>query len=207
MNLANKLTLLRVFLVPVFVVFMAIDTFWCNIFALIIFIIASITDYYDGVVARQQNTVTTFGVFLDPLADKLLITSAFVSFVAIPALQIPAWMVIAIIAREFIITGLRSLGSSKSVIIPANIFGKVKTTSQITAIITILVILITESILMKFFKMTQYDLFEMTGWQYLAGWLLINLPYWLMFVVTILTLYSGINYIFQNKDVFRDSQK
>lgn len=207
MNLANKLTLLRVILVPVFVVFMAIDTFWCNIFALIVFVIASITDYYDGVVARQQNTITTFGVFLDPLADKLLITSAFVSFVAIPALQIPAWMVIAIIAREFIITGLRSLGASKSVIIPANIFGKVKTTSQITAIITILVILITESILVKFFKMTQYDLFEMTGWQYLAGWLLINLPYWLMFVVTILTLYSGINYIFQNKDVFRDSQK
>ncbi len=207
MNLANKLTLLRVILVPVFVVFMAVDTFWCNIFALIIFIVASITDYYDGVVARQQNTVTTFGVFLDPLADKLLITSAFVSFVAIPSLQIPAWMVIAIIAREFIITGLRSLGASKSVIIPANIFGKVKTTSQITAIITILVILITESILIKFFKMTQYDLFEMTGWQYLAGWILINLPYWLMFVVTILTLYSGINYIFQNKDVFRDSQK
>lgn len=207
MNLANKLTLLRVILVPVFVVLMAIDTFWCNIFALIIFIIASITDYYDGVIARQQNTVTTFGVFLDPLADKLLITSAFVSFVAIPGLQIPAWMVIAVIAREFIITGLRSLGSSKNVIIPANIFGKVKTTTQITAIITILVILITESILMKFFKITQYDLFEMTGWKYLAGWILINLPYWLMFVVTILTLYSGINYIFQNKDVFRDSQK
>lgn len=207
MNLANRLTLLRVILVPVFVVFLAIGTFWCNIFALIIFIIASITDYYDGLIARQQNTITTFGIFLDPLADKLLVTSAFVSFVAIPELQIPAWMVIAIIAREFIITGLRSLGVSKNVIIPASMFGKVKTTSQITAIITILVILIVEGTLVKFFKLTQYDLLEMTGLQYLSGWILINIPYWLMCIVTILTLYSGINYIFQHKDVFRDSQK
>ncbi|MDD5021307.1 MAG: CDP-diacylglycerol--glycerol-3-phosphate 3-phosphatidyltransferase [Endomicrobiaceae bacterium] len=207
MNLANRLTLLRVILVPVFVVFLAIDTFYFNILALIIFIIASITDYFDGLVARQQNTVTTFGIFLDPLADKLLVTSAFVSFIAIAELQIPAWMVITIIAREFIITGLRSLGASKNVIIPASIFGKVKTTSQITAIITILVILIVEGVLVKFFKLTQYDLFEMSNWQYYLGWILINLPYWLMFVVTILTLYSGINYIFQHKDIFRDSQK
>lgn len=207
MNLANRLTVLRVILVPVFVVFIAIGTLWCNIFALMIFIIASITDYYDGVIARQQNTVTTFGIFLDPLADKLLVTSAFVSFVAIPALQIPAWMVIAIISREFIITGLRSLGVSKNVVISANMFGKVKTTSQITAIITILVILIVEGILAKFFKLTQYDLLEMTGWQHFSGWVLINFPYLLMWIVTIFTLYSGINYIFQHKDVFRDSQK
>lgn len=207
MNLANKLTVLRIILVPVFVVFMAINSFWCNIFALFVFIFASITDYYDGVIARQQNTITTFGIFLDPLADKLLVTSAFVSFVAIESLQIPAWMVIAIIAREFIITGLRSLGASKNVIIPASIFGKFKTTSQITAIITILVILIAESVLIKFFKVTQYDLFEMSGWQYIMGWILINLPYWLMFIVTILTVYSGLNYILQHKDVFRDSSK
>lgn len=208
MNLANRLTLLRVILVPVFVVFMAIDTFWTSIFALLIFIGASITDYYDGVIARQQNTITTFGIFLDPLADKLLVASAFVSFVAIPELRIPAWMVITIIAREFIITGLRSLGASKNVIIPASIFGKFKTTSQITAIITILVILVAEAGAAKFLKLTQYDLLEMTGgWQYILGWLLINLPYWLMFVVTILTVYSGINYILQHKDVFRDSQK
>lgn len=207
MNLANKLTVLRIILVPVFVVFMAINSFWCNIFALFVFIFAAITDYYDGVIARQQNTITTFGIFLDPLADKLLVTSAFVSFVAIESLQIPAWMVIAIIAREFIITGLRSLGASKNVIIPASIFGKFKTTSQITAIITILVILIAESVLIKFFKVTQYDLFEMSGWQYIMGWILINLPYWLMFIVTILTVYSGLNYILQHKDVFRDSSK
>jgi len=207
MNLANRLTLLRVVLVPVFVVFLAIDTFWFNIVALVIFIIASITDYWDGVIARQQNTVTTFGIFLDPLADKLLVTSAFVSFVAMPQLQIPAWMVIAIIAREFIITGLRSLGASKNVIISASIFGKVKTTSQITAIITILVILIVEGIFVKFFKLSQYDLLEMSNWQYYLGWILINLPYWLMFVVTIFTVYSGMNYIFQHKDIFKDSHK
>ena len=77
MNLANKLTMLRVFLVPVFIIFMIIDSFWANIIALLIFIAASITDYFDGAIARKQNTITTLGIFLDPLADKLLVTSAF----------------------------------------------------------------------------------------------------------------------------------
>ena len=106
MNLANKFTMFRVLLVPVFVVFLAINSFWTNIIALIIFIIASITDYFDGIIARKYNLVTTFGIFLDPLADKLLVTSAFISFVGEYSLNIPAWMVICIIAREFIITGL-----------------------------------------------------------------------------------------------------
>ena len=129
MNLANKLTMLRVLLVPVFIIFMIIDSFWANIIALLIFIAASITDYFDGAIARKQNTITTLGIFLDPLADKLLVTSAFISFVGIYTLNVPAWMVICIIAREFIITGLRSIAASKNIIIPASMAGKVKTTS------------------------------------------------------------------------------
>ena len=90
MNLANKLTALRVLLVPVFIVLIIINTFWANVIALLVFIAASITDYYDGVIARKQNMVTTLGIFLDPLADKLLVTSAFILFVGIYTLNVPA---------------------------------------------------------------------------------------------------------------------
>ena len=152
MNLANKLTILRVLLVPVFIILVIIDSFWANVLALLVFIAASITDYYDGVIARKQNMITTLGIFLDPLADKLLVTSAFILFVGIYTLNIPAWMVICIIAREFIITGLRSIAASKNIIIPASMAGKVKTTSQMIAIITILVILSVNSAIMKFYS-------------------------------------------------------
>ncbi|MDD2523473.1 MAG: CDP-diacylglycerol--glycerol-3-phosphate 3-phosphatidyltransferase [Endomicrobiaceae bacterium] len=202
MNLANKLTMLRVILVPVFILFLALDSFHTNIIALLVFIIASITDFYDGRIARQQNIITTFGIFLDPLADKLLVTSALVSFVAIYTLNIPAWMVICIISREFLITGLRSLAASQNIIISASTSGKFKTTSQIVAIITILVILIINSTLIKFYSITSYDLVNMPSWKGVVGWCLINLPYWLMFIVTILTLYSGISYMMKHKNIF-----
>ena len=163
MNLANKLTMLRVLLVPIFIILMIIDSFWANVFALFVFIGASITDYFDGKIARKQNIITTFGIFLDPLADKLLVTSAFISFIGIYTLNVPAWMVICIIAREFIITGLRSIAASKNIIIPASMAGKVKTTSQMIAIITILVILVVDAALTKFFFVTPYDLLETYG--------------------------------------------
>ena len=204
MNLANKLTVLRVLLVPVFIILVIINSFWANIFALLVFIAASITDYYDGVIARKQNMVTTLGIFLDPLADKLLVTSAFILFVGIYTLNVPAWMVICIIAREFIITGLRSIAASKNIIIPASMAGKVKTTSQMIAIITILVILVVNATLTKFFLLTPYDLLDMHGWQHILGLVLIHAPYWLMLIATIFTLYSGISYIISHKKIFVD---
>lgn len=208
MNLANKLTMLRVLLVPIFIVFMSIDSFYTNIVALLIFIIASITDYFDGVIARKQNIITTFGIFLDPLADKLLVTSAFICFVSIYTLNIPAWMVICIIAREFIITGLRSIAASKNIIIPASMSGKVKTTSQMIAIITILVILIINSTIIKFYSITPYDFVDSSvKIQKILGIILINAPYWLMMITTILTVYSGINYILKHKNIFLEQSK
>ena len=207
MNLANKLTILRVLLVPVFIILVIIDSFWANIFALLIFIGASITDYYDGVIARKQNMITTLGIFLDPLADKLLVTSAFILFVGIYTLNIPAWMVICIISREFIITGLRSIAASKNIIIPANMAGKVKTTSQMIAIITILVILVVNSGITKFYYITPYELLETTGWQHFVGLILIHAPYWLMLAATIFTLYSGISYLILHKSIFSDQKK
>ena len=208
MNLANRLTMLRVLLVPVFIVFMSIDSFYTNIIALLVFIVASITDYFDGVIARKQNIITTFGIFLDPLADKLLVTSAFICFVSIYTLNVPAWMVICIIAREFIITGLRSIAASKNIIIPASLSGKVKTTSQMIAIITILVILCINSTIIKFYSITPYDLADSPiQFQKVLGEVLINAPYWLMLITTILTIYSGINYMIKHKNIFSDQNK
>ncbi|MBQ3835225.1 MAG: CDP-diacylglycerol--glycerol-3-phosphate 3-phosphatidyltransferase [Elusimicrobia bacterium] len=204
MNLANKLTMMRVILVPVFIILMMIDTFWTNVFALIIFITASVTDFFDGRIARKQNIVTTFGIFLDPLADKLLVASAFISFVSIYILNVPAWMVICIIAREFIITGLRSIAASKNIIIPASMSGKVKTTSQMIAIITILVILVVNSALIKFYSLTPYDLVEGTKAQKIFGLILLKAPFWLMLIATIFTVYSGISYIYQHRELFSD---
>ena len=202
MNLANKLTMLRVLLIPIFIILMIINSFWANVLALLVFIGASITDYFDGKIARQQNIITTFGIFLDPLADKLLVTSAFISFIGIYTLNVPAWMVICIIAREFIITGLRSIAASKNVIIPASMAGKVKTTSQMIAIITILVILVVDAALTKFFFVTPYDLLEMDGWQQIFGIVLVHAPYWLVLLATIFTLYSGIDYLIAHKKIF-----
>jgi len=204
MNLANKLTLLRIILVPVFIVLLEIENIWTAVAALIVFLVASITDFFDGKIARKYNTITTLGIFLDPLADKLLITSSFICFVGMFGLNIPAWMVICIIAREFVITGLRFIASSKNVSIPASIHGKFKTTSQIIAIVMILVIIIIKYILAEFYFVTPYDLFELSGIQYFCGWCLLKLPYWLMLVVTILTLYSGVAYILEHKNIFKE---
>lgn len=206
MNLANKLTVLRVFLVPVFIVLMEIDSFYTNILALLVFVIASLTDFFDGKIARKYNLVTTLGIFLDPLADKLLVTSAFIGFVSLYTLNIPAWMVICIISREFIITGLRSIAASKNIIIPASMSGKFKTVSQMVAIITILVILIVDATITKFYFITPYELIEVDGWQHIFGLILIHAPYWLMFVTTILTLYSGISYLMEHKNIFIDKK-
>src|SRR5882724_2079030 len=145
MTFANKLTLLRLALVPGFMVFMVFDHFWTRVASLLIFIIASITDWYDGKIARETGTVTVVGTFLDPLVDKMLIAAALVGFVELPELHIRAWMVVLIISREFLITGLRSLAASRGVVLAAEGAGKYKMASQITAIITILVILVLNS--------------------------------------------------------------
>lgn len=204
MNLANKLTLLRVALVPVFIILLEIESIWTAVAALVVFAVASVTDFFDGKIARKYNTITTLGIFLDPLADKLLITSAFICFVGMYTLSVPAWMVICIIAREFVITGLRFIASSKNISIPASIHGKFKTTSQIVVIVVILLIIIIKSILASFYLTTPYDLFELTGFSYFAGWCLLKLPYWLMLAVTILTLYSGAIYMLEHKNIFQE---
>lgn len=138
MNLPNKLTVLRVIMVPFFVFFMLTETAgsaskWV---ALVIFCAASLTDLLDGKIARARNLVTNFGKFMDPLADKLLVCSAMICL--IPSGKLEAWIVIVIIAREFIISGFRLVASDSGIVIAASYWGKFKTVSQMLMIIVLI---------------------------------------------------------------------
>lgn len=140
MNIPNKLTILRVVLIPFFVVFMLVDQIPNhNYIALAIFCVACITDALDGHIARKYNLVTNFGKFMDPLADKLLVGAALICFVSLPELHFPAWVAIVIISREFTISGFRLVAADNGVVIAASYWGKFKTVSQM--IMSILLIL------------------------------------------------------------------
>ena len=198
MTYANKLTLLRLALVPGFMVFMFFDDFWTRVASLVLFIIASLTDWYDGKIARATGTVTVIGTFLDPLVDKMLIAAALVGFVELPELHIRAWMVVLIISREFLITGLRSLAASRGVVMAADAAGKYKMASQITAIITILLILILNS---AFEMWPAIAPNSMSGWQLHFREVLERAPFWIVFWVTLMTIVSGVLYLRKYSDL------
>ncbi|MBI3853841.1 MAG: CDP-diacylglycerol--glycerol-3-phosphate 3-phosphatidyltransferase [Verrucomicrobia bacterium] len=138
MNLPNKLTLSRFMLTVAFLVVLLSQSRYHPTLALVLFIAASLTDYFDGRIARRDQLITNFGVLMDPLADKILVCSAFIAFV--DRGWMPVWMVVVIVARELAITGLRLLAASKQVVLAAEGYGKHKTISQIVAIISILVL-------------------------------------------------------------------
>ena len=138
MNLPNKLTILRVVFIPFFVAALLIDKgFATELTALVLFALASITDFLDGYIARKYNLVTNFGKFMDPLADKLLVCSALICLVALDRLA--AWIVIIIIAREFIISGFRLVASDNGIVIAASYWGKFKTVSQMFMIMLLII--------------------------------------------------------------------
>ena len=175
MNLANKITLFRVIMIPIYVVMMIMTNIPNNyLIAGIIFIIASISDFVDGQIARKCNMVTDFGKFVDPLADKLLVMAAMLCFVEINF--IPAWIVITILAREFIVTGLRTLAASNGVVIAADKIGKLKTTTQMIALV-----------LMHFSGLNET---------------IYTVSIVLMYAALILTVVSGVNYLILNKNLF-----
>lgn len=143
MNLPNQLTLGRLILCFVFTFFMQVELDYAGVAALIVFIAASLTDWLDGYLARRLNLITDLGKLLDPLADKILIAAVFIGFVE-KALA-PAWIVVCIVAREFLITGLRGIASAKGVVLPAQTWGKHKTISQmVTAIVGLLLLALTD---------------------------------------------------------------
>ena len=139
MNLPNKLTTLRVIMIPFFVFFLLWqngENYTFRMIALALFIIAILTDLLDGKIARKYNLVTNFGKFMDPLADKLLVCSALICLIELNAL--PAWMVIIIISREFIISGFRLIASDNGVVIAASYWGKFKTTFQMVSVVLLI---------------------------------------------------------------------
>ena len=137
MNLPNKITMIRVILIPFFVFFMLTDFVpYSNVIAVAIFIVASLTDTLDGYLARKYELVSNFGKFMDPLADKLLVCSALICLIELD--KIPCWVVIIIIAREFIISGFRLIASDNGIVIAASYWGKAKTISQMVMIILLI---------------------------------------------------------------------
>ena len=140
LNLPNSLTIIRIFLTPLLVVILLTRTEGKEIYGAVIFCVAALTDYFDGYFARKRNQVTTMGKLLDPIADKLLTTSAFISLVELQLA--PAWMVVIIVGREFAVSGIRSIAASLGNVMPANWFGKTK---MVVQIFTILVLIIADT--------------------------------------------------------------
>lgn len=138
MNLPNRLTLARVIMAPIFVVLMSIDHVATLILAYAVFGVAIVTDYYDGKIARARNLVSNFGKLWDPVADKVITAAAFVMLMQIDELRIPGWTVVAILAREFVVTGARSFAASDGLVIGANRWGKAKTIIQMVYVMVFL---------------------------------------------------------------------
>lgn len=178
MNLPNKLTVLRVIMIPFFVFFMLVPVAgeankWI---ALAIFVVASLTDLLDGHIARKNNLVTNFGKFMDPLADKLLVCSALICLVEL--MKIPSWIVIIIIAREFIISGFRLIASDNGVVIAASYWGKFKTTFQMLMICLMIA-----------------DLEPLK--------LLTAIVMWVALVLTVVSLFD---YLIKNKEIMKETK-
>jgi len=132
MNLANRLTMLRIFLIPIFMFFLLVRIPYGDIIAAIVFIVAASTDGLDGYIARKRKQITNLGKLLDPLADKMLVTAALITLVDLG--KVPAWIAVVILGREFFVTGLRGVAASEGIVIAASKLGKVKTVSQIIAL-------------------------------------------------------------------------
>ncbi|HOZ48324.1 MAG TPA: CDP-diacylglycerol--glycerol-3-phosphate 3-phosphatidyltransferase [Candidatus Hydrogenedentes bacterium] len=130
MNLPNQLTLARVIIALVYVVLMSFSSLVCEVIALTLFLVALVTDYYDGRIARSRNLITNFGKLLDPVADKVLVVAALIMLMENRYLDIPAWTIVLILGREFLVTGARLLAASNGVVIAANKYGKAKTGLQ-----------------------------------------------------------------------------
>ena len=175
MNLPNKFTVGRMLAIPVFIVVLMMGY---QIAATVIFILASLTDLFDGMIARKYGLITDFGKIMDPLADKLLVMSAFVCLVELGA--VPGWMVIIIFAREFTVTGLRIAAAAAGVVIAAEKTGKIKTALQMTAI----------------------PLLLLDNWPFY----LVDLPAAdiVLWAAVIMTVFSGIEYLMKNKRFFGD---
>lgn len=189
MNLPNKLTLIRIALIPVFVLLMYFEkSLWCQLAAALVFIGASITDYLDGNIARKNNLVTNFGKFADPIADKMLVMSAFIMLVAQG--RMPAWVCIIFLSREFAVSGFRLVAAGGGTVISAGMLGKIKTVTQMIAAVALIL-----------FVPTTKQIDAMLGWFGDIGQVIANIA---MYVMTVMTVWSGADYIYKNRQFIKD---
>ena len=191
MNLPNQLTLARLLVTLPFVAALSVDWPGTKTFALCLFLLASLTDYADGIIARRYNLVSVFGQLMDPLVDKVMTMSAFICLVALR--DIPAWVVIVILSREFLVTGLRLIAASRGRTLPAEKLGKHKTAWQIATIV-------------YFLAVRSIREFAGADWTTHDNHVLRLIGITLLAVAASLTLFSGIGYLTKNWDLVRDSQ-
>lgn len=189
MNLPNQLTILRIILTFVFMFFVFSQGLVFKVLALLVFAGAALTDLFDGRIAKARNLVTDFGKIMDPIADKVLVLAAFLSFIQLQL--IPAWTVMVIIFREVMITSLRIFALSKGKVIAASRSGKHKTVSQMAAIFIILISMVVKEAMLN-----------ASAWQGSFDDTAGALAYMAMLVTAVLTLISGISYVWDNRKIF-----
>ena len=187
MNLPNKITVFRIILAFTFMVFLFLNGVGAKFLALFTFVLASVSDFLDGYIAKNTNSITDFGKLMDPIADNVSTLSAFLAFVQMQL--VPAWIVVIIIFRELVITGLRVLALAKKEVLPASLDGKHKTVSQMVSILTILVFILLREMGIVLFKVWEEPL-----------------EYWfrqaifiLMLITVTLTIISGVSFLWKNR--------
>lgn len=188
MNIANRLTLLRIILTFVFMFFLFCHGLWMKVLSLLIFIFAALSDFFDGRIAHKKNMVTDFGKLMDPIADKILVLAAFTAFVQMQLID--AWMFVIIIAREILITSLRLFALNKGKVLSASKVGKHKTLSQMAVIFAILGFIVLKETMLTFFTWNP-------SWESLFR----QAIYMLMLLTVALTLYSGLSYLWENRKI------
>ena len=188
MNIANRLTLLRIILTFVFMFFLFCHGLWAKVLSLAIFIFAALSDFFDGRIAHKKNMVTDFGKLMDPIADKILVLAAFTAFVQMQLID--AWMFVIIVSREILITSLRLFALNKGKVLSAAKAGKHKTVSQMAVIFYILGFIVLKEVMKAFFTWNP-------AWERFFR----NSVYVLMLLTVGLTLYSGLYYLWENRKV------
>ena len=201
MNLPNKITVARICLVPIFMIVLFLPFEWANLVGLLIFIIASLTDSLDGHIARSRNLVTNFGKFLDPLADKLLVTAALIALVGMD--KIPSWFATIVIAREFMVTGIRLLANGEGRVIAASIWGKIKTITQIIAVCLLLLDTTKTYGESDVFMIQKLQNLFMTFFESPLENTVGILATVMIIIAIIITIFSGLDYVVKNKDVLK----
>lgn len=188
MNIANKITMLRIVLTFVFMFFLFCHGLIFKVLSLVLFIIAALSDFFDGLIAQKRNMITDFGRLMDPIADKILVLAAFAAFVQMQLIE--AWMFVIIVSREILITSLRLFALNKGKVLSAARAGKHKTVSQMLVIFLILVFIVIKEVMLVYFTWNP-------AWETIFR----QTIYFLMLLTVGLTLYSGFSYLWENRKI------